>query len=56
MRAWRLRIALLFLWVAFFCWYAFPIDPWFQLGDPRLLLAALFGLVALALPRRRAKH
>jgi hypothetical protein len=35
---------------------AFPIDPWFQLGDPRLLLAALFGLVALALPRGRAKR
>jgi hypothetical protein len=35
---------------------AYPIDPWFQLGDPRLLLAALFGLVALALPRGRAER
>ena len=35
---------------------AFPIDPWFQLGDPRLVLAALFGIVALALPRGRAKR
>ena len=35
---------------------AFPIDPWFQLGDPRLLLAALFGMLALALPRGRAKR
>ena len=23
---------------------AFPIDPWFHLGDPRLLLALLLGL------------
>jgi hypothetical protein len=35
---------------------AFPIDPWFQLGDPRLVLAGLFGIVALALPRGRAKN
>ena len=35
---------------------AFPIDPWFQLGDPRLVLAGLFGMVALALPRGRAKN
>jgi hypothetical protein len=34
---------------------AFPIDPWFQLGDPRLVLAALFGIVALALPRGPAR-
>ena len=34
---------------------AFPIDPWFQLGDPRLVLAALFGIVALALPRGRTR-
>ena len=25
---------------------AFPLDPWFQLGDPRLLLALLLGLIA----------
>ena len=24
---------------------AFPVDPWFQLGDPRLVLALLFGLI-----------
>lgn len=24
---------------------AFPIDPWFQLGDPRLILALILGLV-----------
>jgi hypothetical protein len=35
---------------------AFPIDPWFQLGDPRLLLAVLFGMVALALPRGRSRR
>ncbi|HIF98292.1 MAG TPA: hypothetical protein EYQ54_14935 [Myxococcales bacterium] len=28
---------------------AFPIDPWMQLGDPRLLLALLLGLIACAL-------
>ena len=28
---------------------AFPIDPWFQLGDPRLVLALLFGVVGLGL-------
>jgi hypothetical protein len=27
---------------------AFPIDPWFQLGDPRLVLALAFGVVGLA--------
>ena len=26
---------------------AFPLDPWFQLGDPRLVLAMLFGLIGL---------
>lgn len=33
---------------------AFPIDPWFQLGDPRLVLALLFGLVGCALSWRVA--
>ena len=33
---------------------AFPIDPWFQLGDPRILLALLFGLVGCALSWREA--
>jgi hypothetical protein len=28
---------------------AFPIDPWFQLGDPRLLLALALGLLGFAL-------
>jgi len=27
---------------------AFPIDPWFHLGDPRLLLALVFLVVGLA--------
>ena len=25
---------------------AFPIDPWFQLGDPRLLLGLLLAVIA----------
>jgi hypothetical protein len=42
---------------------AFPVDPWFQLGDPRMLLALVLGLVGTGLswllgsskaPRRRA--
>ena len=28
---------------------AFPIDPWFHLGDPRLLLGLLLGLIACGL-------
>lgn len=28
--------------------FAFPIDPWFQLGDPRLLLALVFLVIGLA--------
>ena len=28
---------------------AFPIDPWLQLGDPRLVSALLFGLVGSGL-------
>ena len=28
---------------------AFPLDPWFQLGDPRLVLALLLSVVGLAL-------
>ena len=27
---------------------AYPIDPWFHLGDPRLLLAFVFGVIGLA--------
>ena len=33
---------------------AFPIDPWFQLGDPRLVLALLLGLIGSALSWREA--
>jgi len=33
---------------------AFPIDPWMQLGDPRLVLALLFGLIGCALGWREA--
>ena len=33
---------------------AFPIDPWFQLGDPRLVLALLLGLIGCALSWREA--
>ena len=32
---------------------AFPLDPWFQLGDPRLILALVLALVASLLSRRR---
>ena len=31
---------------------AFPLDPWFQLGDPRLVLALLLSLIATALSWR----
>jgi len=33
---------------------AFPIDPWIQLGDPRLLLALFLGLIGCALSWREA--
>ena len=33
---------------------AFPIDPWFHLGDPRLLLALLFLVIGLAVGWRGA--
>ncbi len=33
---------------------AFPIDPWFQLGDPRLVLGLLLGLTGCALSWRAA--
>ena len=33
---------------------AFPIDPWVQLGDPRLVLALFFGLVGCGLSWREA--
>ena len=28
--------------------FAFPIDPWFHLGDPRLLLALVFLVIGLS--------
>lgn len=33
---------------------AFPLDPWFQLGDPRVVLALFLGLVGCALSWRFA--
>jgi hypothetical protein len=33
---------------------AFPIDPWFHLGDPRILLALLLALIGCALSWRSA--
>lgn len=33
---------------------AFPIDPWYQPGDPRLLLALLLGLIGSGLSWREA--
>ena len=27
---------------------AFPLDPWFQLGDPRLVLGLVFGMIGFA--------
>ena len=33
---------------------AFPIDPWLQLGDPRLVLALVLGLLGCALSWREA--
>jgi hypothetical protein len=33
---------------------AFPVDPWGQLGDPRLVLALLLGLIGCALSWREA--
>jgi hypothetical protein len=34
--------------------FAFPIDPWGQLGDPRLVLGLVFGLIGCALSWREA--
>lgn len=31
---------------------AYPLDPWYQLGDPRLVLALLLGLAALGIQLR----
>jgi hypothetical protein len=33
---------------------AFPIDPWVQLGDPRLVLALLLAMLGCALSWREA--
>ncbi|MBW2292687.1 MAG: hypothetical protein JRG89_19440 [Deltaproteobacteria bacterium] len=35
---------------------AFPIDPWIQLGDPRVLLALFLGLIGCALSWREASR
>jgi hypothetical protein len=35
---------------------AFPIDPWFQLGDPRLILLLLLGLIGCGLSWREARR
>lgn len=35
---------------------AFPIDPWFHLGDPRIVLALLFGLIGCAVSWREARR
>ena len=35
---------------------AFPLDPWFQLGDPRLVLALILLIVGLLLDVRRLKR
>jgi len=35
---------------------AFPIDPWIQLGDPRLVLALVLGLIGCALSWREASR
>jgi hypothetical protein len=34
---------------------AFPLDPWFQLGDPRLVLALVFAIVGLVGQLRSAR-
>lgn len=34
---------------------AFPLDPWFSLGDPRLVLALLFAVIGLAWHLRCAR-
>ena len=33
---------------------AFPLDPWFQLGDPRLVLALILGFIGCGLSWREA--
>lgn len=33
---------------------AFPIDPWFQVGDPRIVLALILGLIGSVLSWRAA--
>lgn len=35
---------------------AFPIDPWFQLGDPRLVLGLLLGVIGCGLGWREASR
>ena len=33
--------------------FAFPVDPWFQLGDPRLLITLVFGVIGLIVSHLR---
>jgi hypothetical protein len=35
---------------------AFPIDPWIQLGDPRLVLGLLLALIGCGLSWREARR
>jgi len=35
--------------------FAFPLDPWVQLGDPRLLLALLFSTIGFAVSSIRSR-
>lgn len=35
--------------------FAFPIDPWFQLGDPRLVLALVFTTIGFAVSSVRSR-
>ena len=34
---------------------AFPLDPWFQLGDPRLVLALILAVIGLGMSWRFAR-
>ena len=35
---------------------AYPLDPFFQLGDPRLVFALLLAVVGLGLQARKARQ
>lgn len=36
--------------------FAFPVDPWFQLGDPRIVLALLFAAIGSSVGWLRARR